>query len=34
MFGPKGNPRADNLFGVISVLQKANGVNLAVGVAA
>jgi len=34
MFGPKGNPRADNLFSVISVLQKANGVNLAVGVAA
>lgn len=34
MFGPKGNPRADNLFAVISALQKANGVNLAVGVAA
>ncbi len=34
MFGPKGNPRADNLFGVIKALQKANGVNLAVGVAA
>lgn len=34
MFGPKGNPRADNLFAVISTLQKANGVNLAVGVAA
>ena len=34
MFGPKGNPRADNLFSVISALQKANGVNLAVGVAA
>lgn len=34
MFGPKGNPRADNLFAVISALQKTNGVNLAVGVAA
>lgn len=34
MFGPKGNPRADNLFAVISALQKANGVNIAVGVAA
>lgn len=34
MFGPKGNPRADNLFAVIGALQKANGVNLAVGVAA
>lgn len=34
MFGPKGNPRADNLFAVIGALQKANGVNLAVGIAA
>lgn len=34
MFGPKGNPRAGNLFAVIGALQKANGVNLAVGVAA
>lgn len=34
MFGPKGNPRADNLFAVIGALQKANGVNLSVGVAA
>jgi DNA-binding phage protein len=34
MFGPKGNPRAENLFAVISALQKANGVNLAVAVAA
>ncbi len=30
MFGPKGNPRADNLFAVISRLQKASGVRLAV----
>ncbi len=30
MFGPKGNPRADNLFAVISRLQKASGVRLGV----
>ena len=30
MFGPKGNPRASNLFTVISRLQKASGVHLAV----
>jgi DNA-binding phage protein len=30
MFGPKGNPRADNLFAVISRLQKATGVRLGV----
>jgi len=30
MFGPKGNPRADNLFAVISHLQKATGISLAV----
>jgi DNA-binding phage protein len=30
MFGPKGNPRAENLFAVISKLQKASGVRLAV----
>jgi DNA-binding phage protein len=28
MFGPKGNPRADNLFAVISRLQKASKVHL------
>ncbi|MDO8877946.1 MAG: transcriptional regulator [Pseudolabrys sp.] len=28
MFGPKGNPRADNLFAVISRLQKASGIRL------
>jgi len=33
MFGPKGNPRAKNLFSVISHLQKATGVRLAVGAA-
>jgi DNA-binding phage protein len=27
MFGPKGNPSAQNLFGVIAVLQKAEGVS-------
>jgi len=31
MFSPKGNPSADNLFAVISHLQKATGVHLAVG---
>ncbi len=30
MFGPKGNPRADNLFAVISRLQKASGIRLGV----
>jgi len=30
MFGPKGNPRAENLFAVISKLQKASGVRLAI----
>ncbi len=34
MFGPKGNPRAENLFSVISHLQKATGVHLAVGTGA
>lgn len=33
MFGPKGNPRADNLFAVINRLQKASGIRLGVGVA-
>ena len=33
MFGPKGNPRADNLFGVISRLQEETGVHLAVAAA-
>jgi len=32
MFGPKGNPSASNLFAVISRLQDATGVHLAVGV--
>jgi len=31
MLSAKGNPRADNLFSVISHLQKATGVHLAVG---
>ena len=30
MFGPNGNPRADNLFAVISRLQKASGIRLEV----
>ena len=30
MFGPKGNPRASNLFAVISRLQKASGIRLEV----
>jgi hypothetical protein len=30
MFSPKGNPRADNLFAVISRLQKVSGIHLAV----
>jgi hypothetical protein len=33
MFGPKGNPRADNLFAVISRLQKTSGVRLGVAAA-
>jgi DNA-binding phage protein len=33
MFGPKGNPRADNLFAVINRLQKASGIRLGVSVA-
>jgi DNA-binding phage protein len=33
MFGPKGNPRAGNLFAVISRLQKASRVRLAVAAA-
>ncbi|MDM9626597.1 transcriptional regulator [Rhizobium sp. S152] len=33
MFGPKGNPRADNLFGVIRRLQEETGVHLAVAAA-
>jgi DNA-binding phage protein len=32
MFSPKGNPRADNLFAVISQLQKTSGVRLGVAV--
>lgn len=30
MFGPNGNPRADNLFAVISRLQKETGIRLGV----
>src|ERR1700738_1883299 len=30
MFGPKGNPRANNLFAVIGQLQRTSGVRLAV----
>ncbi len=33
MFGPKGNPRAENLFAVIKRLQKASGIRLGVAVA-
>jgi DNA-binding phage protein len=33
MFGPKGNPRAGNLFNVIHVLQKSSGIHLAVAAA-
>jgi DNA-binding phage protein len=33
MFGPSGNPRADNLFAVISRLQKATGIRLGVAAA-
>jgi hypothetical protein len=28
MFGPNGNPSAQNLFGVIAALQKAEGVSI------
>ena len=34
MFGPNGNPRAENLFGVIGVLQAETGVHLKVRVVA
>jgi hypothetical protein len=30
MFGPKGNPSASNLFGVIAELQKQEGINFAI----
>ena len=30
MFGPKGNPRANNLFAVIGKLQRVSGIRLAV----
>jgi len=33
MLGPNGNPRAANLLGVISALQKASGLHLAVAAA-
>ncbi|MGE7371286.1 DNA-binding protein [Neorhizobium sp. NPDC001467] len=33
MFGPKGNPRADNLFAVIRQLQQSSGVQLTVAAA-
>lgn len=33
MFGPKGNPRADNLFAVIHKLQQSSGIQLAVAAA-
>lgn len=33
MFGPNGNPRADNLFAVIKALQKVSGVRLEVAAA-
>jgi DNA-binding phage protein len=33
MFGPKGNPRASNLFAVIQRLQKVSGVRLGVAAA-
>ncbi|WJR67934.1 transcriptional regulator [Neorhizobium sp. CSC1952] len=33
MFGPKGNPRADNLFSVIRQLQESSGIHLAVAAA-
>lgn len=31
MFGPKGNPRADNLFQIISHLQAREGIHLQIG---
>jgi len=31
MFGPKGNPRADNLFQIIKHLQVREGIHLEVG---
>jgi hypothetical protein len=34
MFGPSGNPTAENLFGVIGVLQAETGVHLKVRVVA
>jgi DNA-binding phage protein len=34
MFGPSGNPSAGNLFGVIAVLQKQEGISLTVHAAA
>ncbi|AYG65371.1 MULTISPECIES: transcriptional regulator [unclassified Rhizobium] len=34
MFSAKGNPRADNLFNIISQLQQSTGVHLAVAAAA
>ncbi|MFB9950393.1 DNA-binding protein [Rhizobium puerariae] len=33
MFGPKGNPRAGNLFNVIRQLQESSGIHLAVAAA-
>jgi DNA-binding phage protein len=33
MFGPTGNPRADNLFAVVSFLQRSEGVRFRVKVA-
>ncbi|MEN3147101.1 transcriptional regulator [Neorhizobium sp. IRAMC:178] len=33
MLGPKGNPRADNLFNVIRQLQESSGIHLAVAAA-
>ena len=33
MFGPSGNPRAENLFAVISALQKTSGLRLEVAAA-
>jgi hypothetical protein len=30
MFGPKGNPRAQNLFDIIAQLQKAGGLRLGI----
>jgi DNA-binding phage protein len=33
MLGPKGNPRANNLFAMLNKLQRVSGVHLAVGTA-